>query len=41
MIAGRPVHIVASLDADDDWAYIVTVYDPDSAQFVAGYRRRK
>ncbi len=40
-IAGKPVHIIASLDAEEDWAYIVAVYDPDSDHFEAGYRRRK
>lgn len=36
-----PLHVVVSYDEESDWAYIVTVYFPDSNRFEPGGRERK
>ena len=37
----RPLHVVAAYNTDDEQIIIVTVYEPDSAQWTADFRRRK
>ena len=38
---GRPVHVVASYDAAERFAYVITVYEPDLEHFEADFRTRK
>ncbi len=38
--AQRPLHIVCAYDKDDDYAVVITVYQPDPDQWEE-YRRRK
>lgn len=38
--ANRPLHAVCAYGSDEDWAVIVTVYQPDPNQW-EDYRRRK
>ena len=40
-VEGRPLHAVAALDAEHDWAYIITVYEPDLEHFEPDYRTRR
>ncbi len=41
-IKGKPLHVVAALDAVHEWAYIMTAYEPDLEHFEAdGKTRRK
>ena len=37
----RPVHVVVALDEGNDWAYVITVYDPDLDHFKSDYRTRR
>ena len=37
----RPLHVVAAYNNDDDQIIIITVYEPDPAQWTADFRRRK
>jgi hypothetical protein len=37
----RPLHVVAAFNAADDEQVVITVYEPDSAQWEDGFRRRK
>lgn len=37
----RPLHVVAAESTDADEIIIITVYEPDPAQWEAGFRRRK
>jgi hypothetical protein len=38
---GKPVHAVAAFDPQHDWAYVITVYEPDLEHFEADYRTRR
>ncbi len=38
--ANRPLHVVCAYDRQDDWAVIVTVYQPDPTLW-EDYRRRR
>lgn len=40
-VSDRPLHVVAAFDAENHWAYIVTVYIPDQDHFEADYRTRR
>lgn len=37
----KPVHVVAAFDHQHDWAYIITVYEPDLEHFQSDYRTRR
>jgi hypothetical protein len=37
----RPLHVVSAFMAANDEAVIVTVYEPNSAQWQSGFKRRK
>ena len=37
----RPIHIVASYNENDDYAYLITVYHPDSELWINYIERRK
>ena len=37
----KPLHIVAAYNAQDDEHIVITVYEPDSALWEDGFRRRK
>ena len=38
---GRPLHLVVAYNARDDENIIITVYEPDPAQWDDGFKRRK
>ena len=40
-IDGKPLHVVTALDAQSQWAYIITTYEPDLEHFEPDYRTRK
>jgi len=40
-IEGKPIHVVAALDAEHNWAYIITAYEPDLDHFELDYRTRR
>lgn len=37
----RPLHVVVAYNARDDEEIVITVYEPDPAQWEDGFRRRK
>ena len=37
----RPIHVVAAENADADETVIITVYEPDTDLWEAGFRRRR
>ncbi|MBI3694082.1 MAG: DUF4258 domain-containing protein [Acidobacteria bacterium] len=37
----RPIHVVVALDEGNDWAYIITAYEPDLEHFESDYRTRR
>jgi hypothetical protein len=37
----RPIHVVAADDVSAQETIIVTVYEPDTAEWEAGFKRRK
>jgi hypothetical protein len=39
--AGKPLHAVAALDETNEWAYVITVYEPDLEHFEADYKTRR
>jgi len=39
--AGRPIHVVAADNRQDDEVIVITVYEPDPALWEPDYRRRK
>ena len=39
-VRGRPLHVVAAEDLEGERTYIVTVYEPDEAQWDSMFRRR-
>ena len=41
MAEGKPLHAVAALDETDEWAYVITVYEPDLEHFEADYKTRR
>ena len=41
VVGGRPLHVVAADNADDDETIVVTVYEPDPALWQPGFRRRR
>ena len=38
---GKPLHVVAAYNAQDDEQIVITVYEPDPALWEHGFRRRK
>ena len=40
-VDGKLLHIVVALDAQSQWAYIITAYEPDPEHFAPDYRTRK
>lgn len=40
-VSGRPLHVVVAFDEEDNWAYIITVYEPDLKHFEANFRTRR
>lgn len=38
---GRPLHVVAAYNAQDDEQIVITVYEPDPVLWEDGFRRRK
>lgn len=36
----RPLHVVAAYNTDEEQIIVVTVYEPDPAQWTADFRRR-
>ena len=40
-IGNKPLHVVAALDRENSWAYIVTVYEPDLEHFEPDYKTRR
>ena len=38
---GRPLHVVASIEIEREWVFIITVYDPDLHHFQEGFRKRR
>jgi hypothetical protein len=40
-VEGRPLHAVAALDAEHEWAYIITAYEPDLEHLEPDYRTRR
>jgi hypothetical protein len=40
-IKNRPMHVVAALDEDNNWAYIITAYEPSLEFFEPDYKTRR
>ena len=40
-IGSRPLHVVAALDHEKDFAYVITAYEPDLQHFESGFRVRR
>ena len=40
-VEGKPLHVVAALDEQHDWAYIITAYEPDLEHFEPDFRTRR
>lgn len=40
-IDDKPLHAVAALDMDNNWAYIITAYEPDLEHFEPNYKTRR
>lgn len=38
---GKPLHTVVALDETNEWAYVITAYEPDLEHFEADYRTRR
>ena len=36
-----PLHVVAAIDNDTGWCYIITAYRPDSDNFESDFKTRK
>jgi hypothetical protein len=39
--SGRPLHVVAAYNAQDDEQIVITVYEPDAALWDDGFRRKR
>jgi hypothetical protein len=39
--SGRPLHVVAAYNSQDDEHIVITVYEPDPLQWLDGFVRRK
>lgn len=40
-IKDSPLHVVIALDEDNDWAYIITAYEPNLEKFKPDYKTRR
>ena len=40
-IEGKPLHVVAALDRQNNWAYIITAYEPDLNHVELGHKERR
>lgn len=40
-VRGRPLHVVAAENQKDGETIVITAYEPDPAQWNAGFKRRK
>ena len=40
-VEGKPPHAVPALDETNEWAYVITVYEPDLEHFEADYKTRR
>jgi len=40
-VQGRPLHVVAALDAASDTCHVVSVYEPDPALWEEGFKKRR
>jgi hypothetical protein len=40
-VGERPIHVVAAVDAEHEWAYIITTYEPGGEHFGPDHRTRK
>jgi len=38
---GKPLHVVAAIDIENEWCYIITAYRPDSEHFEQDFKTRK
>ena len=41
LINDEPLHVVAAIDIDTGWCYIITAYRPDSENFESDFKTRK
>ena len=37
----KPLHVVAAIDSETNWCYIITAYRPDTATFENDFKTRK
>ena len=37
----RPIHVVVAFDSEDDFAYIITVYEPSLDEFESDFKTRR
>jgi len=37
----QPIHVVVAFDAELNWAYIITAYEPDTGHFEQDFRTRR
>ncbi|MCF7890535.1 DUF4258 domain-containing protein [Candidatus Bipolaricaulota bacterium] len=40
-VDGRPIHVVVALDSKENFAYIITVYEPSSEEFESDFKTRR
>lgn len=40
-VGERPIHVVAAADAEHEWAYVITTYEPTLNHFGPDYRTRR
>jgi hypothetical protein len=40
-VAQQPIHVVAALDAEHEWAYVITTYEPGPHHFGPDCRTRR
>ncbi len=40
-VGGRPLHVVAAEDVDNDQTIVLTVYEPDPARWEADWKTRR
>jgi hypothetical protein len=40
-MADEPLHVVAAIDRESNWAYIITVYRPDLEHFEPDFKTRR
>jgi len=40
-VSDRPIHVVVALDSENDFAYLITVYEPSPEEFESDFRTRR